>query len=142
MKNLILILDGEYYQFDTLDELKEFFIPDFKSKLPEIIEKYMYEKIFGFSIMNDLQILNTNKGVYGGDFEICEDKINIEKAIIIDNLDTYIVSLCKYNVITLLEEKNNRFYTKNIEFEPRDDNYIFVNSFATEILHNMVGDIK
>ena len=143
MKNLILIYDGEYYQFDTLEELKKFFIPNFKSLSDSNIEKILYEKIFGFSIMNNLKILNSKKGVYEGNYGISKQKVkDYDKVIIIDNLDTYILSLCKHNVITILEEINNRVYTKKIKYNLKDDNYINVNAYASEILIDLVGDTK
>lgn len=142
MKNLILISDEKYHQFDTIDELKSFIIPNLIELSEEDIEKYMYEKVFGFSIMNNLQIIKTTKGVYGGNYEIIDEDRDYTRAIIIDNLDTYILSLCKYKIITLLEEKDNRNYTNEMDIKLDDENYIVVNEFANEILLGMVGDVK
>lgn len=142
MEKLILIANGEYYKFNTLEELKNYLIPNLDSLTKEDVQKCMFGKVFGFSIMNNLQILDTKKGVYGENFEISNEEKDFERAIIIDNLDTYILSLCKYNIITLLEEKDNRTYTKDIKVELKEDNYIVVNAFANEILLSMVGDVK
>ena len=140
MKNLILISEENHYEFNNLDELKSFIVPNISKMDKEEIEKYLYEKIFGFSMINNLQIVETHKGVYEGNYKIGDEKIHLDRAIIIDNLDTYILSLCKFNAIYLLEEKDNRFYTKNIEVNFEDENYIAVNAFAKEILNELVGD--
>ena len=140
MKNLILISEGEYYQFDNIEELKKFIIPNMENLEKEKIEKCLYEAIFGFSMLNNLQIVETSKGVYEGNYEIGNEKIDLKRAIIIDNLDTYILSLCKFGAIHLLEEKDNRFYTKNINVELNENNYVVVNAYANELLKRMVGE--
>ena len=142
MKNLILITDGKHCEFDNIDELRKFIVPEIENISKEELNNYFYEKVFGFSILNNVQIVNSTKGVYGDNYEIENQKIDFRNAIIIDNIDTYILSLCKYNVITLLEEKENRFFTKDIQVELGKDNYIVVNAYANELLLAMVGDEK
>lgn len=139
MKNLILITDGKRCEFDNIDELRKFIVPEIENISREELNNYFYEKVFGFSILNNVQIVNSTKGVYGDNYEIENKKIDFRNAIIIDNIDTYILSLCKYNVITLLEEKENRFFTKDIQVELGKDNYIVVNAYANELLLAMVG---
>ncbi len=142
MKNLILITGGKHCEFDNIDELRKFMVPEIENISKEELNNCFYEKVFGFSILNDVQIVNSTKGVYGDNYEIENQKIDFRNAIIIDNIDTYILSLCKYNVITLLEEKENRFFTKDIQVELGKDNYIVVNAYANELLLAMVGDKK
>lgn len=142
MKNYILISDNKPYSFDSINELKKWMFPDFDKKTKEEQKAYLYEKVFGFCILNDLQIIDTKYGVYKDNYKINEyEKKDLDNSIIIDTIDTYILSLCKFNVIVILEEKNNRFYTKelNIKFNG-DNNYVKVNSFASELLAKMVGD--
>lgn len=139
MKNLILITEGKHCEFDNIDELRKFIVPEIENISREELNNYFYEKVFGFSILNNVQIVNSTKGVYGDNYEIENKKIDFRNAIIIDNIDTYILSLCKYNVITLLEEKENRFLTKDIQVELGKDNYIVVNAYANELLLAMVG---
>lgn len=142
MKNLILISDGKYFEFDSIEGLREFIIPHYKELSKEEITNYLYEKAFGFSMINDLSIVETSKGTFGGNYEIEKETFELNNAIIIDNVDTYILSLCKYNAITLLEEHNNRNYTKNIQADIGKDNYIVVNAYANDLLMAMVGDEK
>ena len=59
----------------------------------------------------------------------------------IDSIETYLLSLCKFQLITILEKKENRTFTKNIETETNEEgNYIIVNAYADTILKTMVGD--
>ena len=143
MKNLILISsEKNQNQFDNIEELKNYMLGDISRASAEDQEKYFYEKVFGFCAMNDLQIVQTKKGAYGDNYKIDKnEKIDLERAIIVDNFDTYVLSLCKFNAIVLLEEKDHRNYTKNIDIELNNkDNYIIVNSFANQILKQIVGD--
>ncbi len=142
MKNLVLISDGNHYEFDSLEELKEFIVPNYSNIDKTKIENYLYEKVFGYSMLNDIQIVETSKGVYEGDYQIGDEIPNFDNAIIIDNLDTYILSLCKFNAIMLLEKKDNRIYTKNIDINLGEENYIVVNAYANELLSKIVGEIK
>ena len=80
--------------------------------------------------------------MFGEKYELKDKKIDIDNAIIIDNIDLYILSLCRFNLITLLENENNRFYTKGIKTKSKEDNYINVNFFADDIVKRMVGDLK
>lgn len=141
MKNLILISDDTKNEFDNIEELKKFILSNLYNATNEEQQKFFYEKVFGFSIINRLQIVDTLKGVYESNYQINEKEIiKLEKAIVINNFDTYILSLCKFNIIVLLEEENHRYYTKDII--NTNDKYIVVNAFADKILRKIVGDIK
>lgn len=141
MKNLILISNGESEQFDNIEELKEFLIYNYKEMQQKEIEKELYEKVFGISVCNNLQIVHSKKGVLKDDYKVTEQKIENHRAIFIDSVETFLLSLCKFNLITLLEEKQNRIFTQNIEVETREnDNYVVVNAYADKILKIMVGD--
>ncbi len=140
MKNIILIVDGETFEFDNINELKKHFKDDYDKISPAELTNFMYERAFGFSMINGIQIIDTNKGVFGSNYEMENTPIDINNSIIINNLDTYILSLCKYNAITLLEEKNNRNYTKDLNVDIGENNYINVNAFANEILLALAGD--
>ena len=141
MKNLILISSGEPEQFDSVEELKDFLIHNYKEMQQDEIEKELYEKVFGISVFNDLQIVHSQKGVFGDDYIITSKKIENQKAIYIDSIETYLISLCKFNLITLLEEKENRVFTQNLKVEIEEkNNYVVVNAYADKILNMMVGD--
>ena len=130
MKNIILITSKEKQQFDSMDELKEFLFNNIKNFTDEEIEKHLYEKVFGLCVMNNWQIISTKRGVYKDNYEISDEEKDLNRAIIIDNMDTYLLSLCRYNVIMILEEKNNRYYTQNIDVNLKENNYIIVNAYA------------
>lgn len=141
MKKIVLISDENEDEFDSIEELKERLIPNYSLMTKEELKKYMYEKIFGFSMINNLQIVDTSKGVYEGDYQIGNQTIDFNNAIIIDSIDTYIVSLCKFNAIIILEDINDRHYTKDMEANPALEKYIAVNKFANIILKRLVGEI-
>lgn len=141
MKKIVLIADGEQTQFDSIEELKESIIPNYLTMSKDELKNYMYEKVFGFSMMNNLQIVDTSRGVYEGNYKIGNQVIDFKKAIIIDNMDSYILSLCKFNIIILLEDKNNRYYTKGIDVNRDSQDYIAVNEFANSLLKKLVGEI-
>ena len=140
MKKYILLTESSQDQFDNLEELKESIIPNYMHMSENDLKDYMYEKMFGFSMLNDLQIVDTKKGVYESDYKIGNKKINIDKAIVIDNMDTYIISLCKYNIIVILEDKDYRYYTKDFKLNREIDRYIAVNEFADSVLNKLVGE--
>lgn len=140
MKNIILIVDEKHYEFDEINQLKNFIMPDFQDFSDEELAKKLYEKIFGYSIFNELQIVLTGNGVFDGNYEIKNENINTEKSIIVNNLDTFILSLCKHNVIILLEEKHTRYFTKNIDVQTNQDNYVVVNAYVDELLASWVGE--
>ena len=96
--------------------------------------------IFGYSVFNYLEIYDTNRGVFESDYEIVKRKADIEKSIVVDNMDTFVLSLCMHNAIVLLEEINARYYTKNEILENDEKNYIIVNAVAKGLLKEMVGE--
>ena len=140
MKSIVYLTDDEKYEFDTVEELKSFVLPEAGKMSPSEIIDYLYEKILGFSVLHNFQIVNSSVGVINDDKEPTGEAINFDKAIFIDNLDTYLLSLCKYNVVVIFEEVNHRYYTKDVTLAPNEENYAIVNAHADEILKAWVGD--
>lgn len=140
MKNIILIFKEKDYQFDDINQLKNFLLPGYENLSTDEINKKLYENIFGYSVFNDLEIYDTSKGVFESNYEIVNRKAQIERAIVINNMDTFILSLCMHNAIVLLEAKNNRYYTKDLEIEENEQNYMIVNVFSKDILKKLVGE--
>lgn len=140
MKNIILIIREKDYQFDDINQLKNFLLPGYEKLSSNDITKKLYEMIFGYSVLNDLKIYDTNKGVFGDNYEIENRKIDLQNAIVINNIDTFILSLCMHNAIVLLEEKQARYYTKSEIFQGDEQNYMIVNAFSKELLKKMVGE--
>ena len=140
MKNIIYLTDDEKYEFDTLEELKSFAFPKVSQMSKSEMTDFLYEKILGFSVIHNFQIVDSSVGVMNDEKEPTGETINFDKAIFIDNLDTYLLSLCKYNVIVIFEEVNHRYYTKDVTLAPNEENYAIVNAHADEILKAWVGD--
>jgi len=134
-----MIYNEKTYQFDSINDLKKFIFGGVESRF---IQKYMYERCFGFCAVNNLKMLNTKVGVYKDRFFVDFDMKtkNIENAFVLDNQDTFILSLCRYNIITLLEERNNREYTKNEDITNSTGNYIHVNYYAKKLIKELVGE--
>lgn len=131
MKNLIFIYDGKNEEFDTLEELEKFIIGDNVEDISEIL----YKKAFPISKLHNVQIYNTKEGIYNFNNKTME----LKTPIIIDNVKTYLLSLCRLNVVMLLEKRGANILTKNINVPENKDNYIVINSFANEILSLMLG---
>ena len=124
LKKLIIIENGKEFQFDTLDEL-----------VKELIDKNFYnmtqnEKKEKMKMKALANCLNTKMNIVEG---ITADDSIDEKFIIKDEI-TYILSLLRTNNVLLLERKDADIFTKDINKDNFEDNYIIVNTFAKELL--------
>jgi len=131
LKNLILIENGEKYQFDTFKEL-----------IKSIIDKNYYEmsvedkakkielKAFANCMKEKVDII-TKK----------EEKNNIEgKFVAIDEV-TYIYSLLIFNKVMLLESTDSNILAKGLEKSNISENYLVLNRFAKELLQKYLENI-
>lgn len=60
---------------------------------------------------------------------------NFSKSFIIDNEKTFILSLCKFEDVMILEEKNSKvFNTDGVTTFQGKDNYSVINKFCDELL--------
>ena len=132
MKNLVLIYEGKNEEFDTFEELEKFIIGDDFENISEIL----YKKAFPLSKIYAVQIYNTKEGLL---YNLNDQTIELKNPIIIDNVKTYLLSLCRLNIIMLLEKRGANIFTQNINIPNNEDNYIVINSFANEILSLVLG---
>ena len=138
MKNIILLTGEENIQFDTLEELKEYIIPNWSEISKKDIEKELYEKVFGLCQLEKLQIASHENGVYGDNYQINNAVIPSQKVIWIDSIEAFLLSLCQHNLIMILEKKENRCFTVEVNVEiPDEDNYLIVNAYADDILKKL-----
>ena len=143
MKNIILLAGEEPIQFDTIEELKEFVIPNWSELTQEELEKELYEKVFGLCHSENLQIASSQNGVYGDHYKINKEEAISPNVVWIDSIELYLLSLCQYQIITILEEKENRYFTKDLDIKiPEEDNYVVVNAYVKEILKKWGSDKK
>lgn len=109
-KKLIVIENGEYFQYDKLEDLVKDLIDD------NFYEMSQEERI------NKMHINALANGL---------DRASI---INIKNEKEYILSVLVSNRIILLERIDSEIFTKDIEKSKIEDNYIVVNTFALELL--------
>ena len=130
MKNLIYVEKEEINKFDYVQELyefifgKEYFNLSEKEKFIRRYEIAFYKIKFYYL---DLDIVYTNMGILGEQYKIINKKYNLERAFIIDDERSFILSLCNISNITILESK----YSDNLltikEKEKYKGNYVIIN---------------
>ena len=131
MKDLILIVDQEKYQFDTKEDLMQNLLGDKENNYNEMTEEEKKEKRYLKAYIN-LQ----GQKEYIIDFKEEVKKnpnIPINERFLIDNDD---MSLLRMNQVVLLENTKSDIFSKEINKEGIDDNYLILNSYANEITNN------
>lgn len=134
MKDLILIVDQEKYQFDTKEDLMQNLLGDKENNYNEMTEKEKKERRYLKAYIN-LQ----GQKEYIIDFKEEVKKnpnIPINERFLIDNDDMYVMSLLRMNQVVLLENTKSDIFSKEINKEGIDDNYLILNSYANEITNN------
>ena len=112
-KKLIAIENGEYFQYDKLEDLAKDLIDD------NFYEMSQEERI------NKMHIKAFANGL---------ERNNI---ISIKNEKEYILHLLVLNRIILLEKIDSEIFIKDIDKSKIKDNYIVVNTFAQKLLSNI-----
>lgn len=140
MENLIIIDDQNRYQIGSLDELISYFFgEDYKNLSFNEKYKIRFDKAFGFTIKYKLELVDTRVGVINGDAEVISKTYDFSKAFIIDNEITFILSLCKFDNILILEKFDNDkkillvddLVNKDTDIE---ENYVVINKFIDRLL--------
>lgn len=140
MKDLIIIDNSNEYQIENYDELiKYFFGEDYKDLSFNEKYKIRFDKAYGFTIKNNLELVDTRVGVINGEAEVISRKYDFSKAFIIDNEITFIMSLCKFEKILILEKidsKEKVFIIDELiqDAEKTDENYVVINKFIDRLL--------
>lgn len=132
MKNLIYIEQDQINQFNTLQELYEFI---FGMKYFNLTEKEKFIRRYEIAFYKikfynlDLDIVHTMMGTLGEQYKIIDQKYNTEKAFIIDDEKQFVMSLCKFSNIIILESKTSNNLLTAKEKEKYKGNYIVINEF-------------
>lgn len=137
MENIILIYESKKYFFNEFEEIIElFFGKDYSGLSFNEKFKIRYKKALGVCIKNNIELVDTRVGLLGGNGEIISKQYDFEKAFIIDNEKTYILSMCKFENILILENKES--YIFNIpgvaKIKDEEDNYIVINKLIDKLL--------
>ena len=132
LKKLIIIENNKEFQFDTIEELVKVLIDK------DFYDMSQNEKVEKMKMKALANCLNTNMKIIEG--EIADESLE-EKFIIKDEI-TYILSLLRTNNVLLLERKDANIFTKYLNKENFEDNYIILNTFAKEILDKYIKYTK
>lgn len=134
--NIIISINGDAKQLDTLDEVISYVFGDEYKNLnqKQKINK-RYDIAMPYAIKNKIPIVYSEKGVINYD-KIFEKntKYDIENSIIIDNEITLILSLCNLDIIRILEKKGVNIFIHEEINNNKDANYVFVNKYATKLM--------
>ena len=134
--NIIIAINGDAKQLNTLDEVISYVLGDEYKNLnqKQKINK-RYDIAMPYSIKNKIPVVYSEKGVINYD-KIFEKntKYDIENSIVIDNEITLILSLCNLDVIRILEKKGTNIFIHEEINDNKDANYVFVNKYATKLM--------
>jgi len=136
MKNLILIIGNNKYQFDNLDDIYTNIIGKKQENYNELSDAEKNEKRYQIAYLN----ANCNPELIGYLNQTPSEEIANAKKIFVDNDKVYLLSILKAGIATLLANKEHPL-VKNIEAKANKDNYIIVNSFANELLNQCKKDL-
>lgn len=136
MKKIIILTNGKQYFADSFEEIvKMFFGSDYYNKSFNEQYKIRYQKALGISIKDDLDLVDTRVGKLGGNGEILSPEYNFSKAFIIDNEKTFIISLCKFEDVIIMEEKDSHeFNVDGVMKFTGDNNYSVINKYCDKLL--------
>lgn len=132
MEKIIYIENDEVNKFNSLQELYNFIFGEEYFKLREeekCVKRYeiAFYKIKFHSLNYD--IVNTKMGVLTEQYKIINKDYNIENSIIIDNDKSFILSLCKFPNILIIENTKEDLLISKEEKEKYIGNYVIVNNF-------------
>ena len=135
MKKLIASFNNQFYEFDSLPELISIIFGNEYQNLSEK-EKFIkrYEIAFPISKLLNIPIAHTKLGTIGEFYKILTKEVDIKNSFVIDSEITFILSLCKFEKILLLENINSNIFINKLEDLNTKDNYIILNSFCDVLL--------
>ncbi len=131
LKNIIIIENGQEYQYEYLSEVvKDLLGQDYYDLNDNDKLKRMEMKAWANCLNNGRKVIS--KDVIK---KMMTDKeIDLKNYFLIGDEMTYILSLLATNNVILLERKDSDVFTSLIDKSFISDNYIIVNRFAEELL--------
>ncbi len=125
MENLIVIEGKEKYQYKDIKGLIENFInKNYFNMSEEERKKELEKKTIANTMQSNIKVVKLGK----------DKKIFDENAFVLYDEISYILSMLKFNKIIILEKTDANIFSKYINKENIDCNYIIINKFANEIL--------
>jgi len=133
LKDLILIENDRYNQFNTIEELISFILGDNYYNITDKEKRELMElNARAYCINTNMKIVTLN--------ELNNDNVN--NIFIIQDEISYVLSLLIINRYTLLEKTTSNIFTSELNKDNIEDNYIIVNRFANELLDKHIRKIK
>lgn len=124
LKKLIVIENGQDYQFDSKEELVKAMLDENYYEMTDQEKKKIIEK----KAQANCAVAKINNPKFRNmKFE------EIENMLILKNEITYILSLLRLGNLTILERKDANIFTKNIDKSNIKDNYIILNYYIENI---------
>ena len=124
LKKLIVIENGQDYQFDSKEELVKAMLDENYYEMTDQEKKKIIEK----KAQANCAVAKINNPKFRNmKFE------EIENMLILKNEITYILSLLRLGNLTILERKDANIFTKNIDKSNIKDNYIMLNYYIENI---------
>ncbi len=98
--------------------------------------KIRYQKGLGIAIKNGIELVDTRVGLLGGNGEVKSKEFDFEKAFIIDNEITFILSLCKFENVLIMEKRDSNIFNISgvAKIEDEENNYIVINKIVDKLL--------
>lgn len=136
MENLIVINKDKKYYLNTFEELIELFLgKEYLSKNFEEKYKVRYGKAFGICQLNNIDLVDSRIGKIGSNGNILSTSYNMDNAFFINNEKTFILSICKFQNVVILESKQSPiFYDEKLGNIKEENNYIILNEFIDKLL--------
>lgn len=133
MLKKIIIIEGENsIQCDNLEDVVKQLIHENFYNLTEVEKNHVMKmKAFANCINNNMKILEKNE---------VKEYDNLDRIFLIKDEITYILSLLKTNNILLLEHKDSNIFTKEVNKEKLENNYVVVNKFARKLLEKYISE--
>jgi|GEM_PF-780501 len=136
MKNLIVLFKDKKYEINNIEEaINLFFDEEYINLSNEEKVVLRYKKAFGICKLKNIDLVDTKIGTLGDNGIVIKRDYDILKSFIIDNEKTYMLSLCKFYDMVILEKKDsNILNNSNITNIDEADNYVVINKFVNELL--------
>lgn len=129
MKNLVLIIGDNTYQFDEFNELYDNVIGKNNGEYSSFNEEKKHDIRYKMAYLN----AHCNPDFVGYLSETPADDVATAQKIFIDTDEVYLLSILKAGIAVLLASKETTL-AQEVDAPENKDNYVIVNSFASELL--------
>ena len=129
MKNLILIIGDNTYQFDKMDEIYDNILGQNNGAYSTLDEESKSQRRYDMAFLN----ANCNPDLIGYLTKTSAEDLATARKIFIDNDEVYLLSILRAGAATLLASRDTEL-AKEIGVTDNSQNYMIVNSFTEQLL--------